>query len=195
MQKDGQLQLPDHQDSTKPTPINQIFSISKPPEPMSTPFKNIAVVGVSLPNPSPLRFPHPHLPPTNPLTNPLSPHQAGGNLGPFIVRSLLLSNFAVTIIARPTSTSTFPPSVRTLKGEYTPEFLVSAFKGIDAVVLTVGGAALGEQKGMVDAAAKAGVRRIVPSEFGSVSTRSCTEIAAIACVWIQNRMLTTMATP
>ncbi|KAK3170934.1 hypothetical protein OEA41_003018 [Lepraria neglecta] len=51
--------------------------------------------------------------------------------------------------------------------EYTPDFLVNSFKGIDAVVLTVGRAAFGEQKGMIDAAAKAGVRRIVPSEFGS----------------------------
>ena len=35
---------------------------------------------------------------------------------------------------------------------------------------------------MIDAAAKAGVRRIVPSDFGSVSTCSCTKIAEIACV-------------
>lgn len=61
-----------------------------------------------------------------------------------------------------------------VKGDYgSPAFLGTAFKGIDAVVITAGTGAIGEQGVVVEAAARAGVRRIVPSEFGSVSFCSC----------------------
>ena len=69
-----------------------------------------------------------------------------------------------------------------LKGDYQSlAFLASAFKGIDAVIVTAGTEFIKEQGVVVEAAAKAGVRRIVPSEFGSVGLslhslflRSCT---------------------
>jgi hypothetical protein len=38
--------------------------------------------------------------------------------------------------------------------------------GIDAVVSLVGAAALTQQKGAIDAAVEAGVKRFIPSEFG-----------------------------
>ncbi|KAL6715008.1 hypothetical protein ACLMJK_007269 [Lecanora helva] len=107
---------------------------------MPAPFKNIAVVG------------------------------ATGNLGPHIISALLSHHFAVTVLTRPTSTSTpnFPPAVRVFRGNYDdPVFLASAFKGIDVVILTVGVEFIPRQGILVEAGAKAGVRRVVPSEFGS----------------------------
>ncbi|KAK9342703.1 hypothetical protein V1522DRAFT_280452 [Lipomyces starkeyi] len=104
---------------------------------MSTVYQNIAVVG------------------------------AGGNLGPFTIKALVAENFNVTVLSRASSQATFPASVRVLKGEYTPEFFVSALKGQDAVVMTVSSSALAEQRAIIEAAAVAGIKRIIPSEFGS----------------------------
>ncbi|KAK4696269.1 hypothetical protein P7C71_g1626, partial [Lecanoromycetidae sp. Uapishka_2] len=115
---------------------------------MTSTFKNVAVVG------------------------------AGGNLGPFIVKALLKANFHVSAITRSTSSSTFPSGVHVVKGDYSPSFLSSAFKGIDAVVLAVGAGGFGEQKNLIDAAAKAGVKRLLPSEFGS-DTANPTTVAAV----------------
>lgn len=46
------------------------------------------------------------------------------------------------------------------------EDLVSAFKGQDAVVSTVGAPALGDQIKLINAAIEAGVKYFIPSEFG-----------------------------
>jgi len=45
--------------------------------------------------------------------------------------------------------------------------LVSALKGQDAVLYLVGQASVEDQKGFIDASIEAGVKRFVPSEFGS----------------------------
>lgn len=50
------------------------------------------------------------------------------------------------------------------------EALTAALKGIDAVVSTVAGTAIKAQDVLVDAAAVAGVKRFIPSEYGSVTT-------------------------
>ncbi|KAK9311587.1 hypothetical protein V1524DRAFT_441964 [Lipomyces starkeyi] len=92
---------------------------------------------------------------------------AGGNLGPFIIKALVAENFNVTVLSRASSQATFPASVRVLKGEYTPEFFVSTLKGQDAVVMAVSSSALAEQRAIIEAAAVAGIKRIIPSEFGS----------------------------
>jgi len=94
------------------------------------------------------------------------------------VNALLKAGFNVSAIARSTSTSTFPDAVRVIKGEYSPSFLESAFKGIDAVVLAVGAGGLAEQKTLIDAAAKAGVKRLIPSEFGG-DTANPVAVAAV----------------
>ena len=73
------------------------------------------------------------------------------------------------MLARSSSQSTFPSSVRVVKGDYSPEFLASALKGIDAIVMTISTFAVEQQNMIVEAAAKAGVKRLIPSEFGSVS--------------------------
>ncbi|RMZ74295.1 isoflavone reductase family [Pyrenophora seminiperda CCB06] len=94
---------------------------------------------------------------------------AGGNLGPAILDAFLKeSSFNTTVLSRQNSTSTFPSGVKVIKADYDSlESLRDAFKGQDAVISLVGGMALGDQKKLIDAAIAAGVKRFIPSEFGS----------------------------
>jgi hypothetical protein len=48
--------------------------------------------------------------------------------------------------------------------------LTAALKGVDAVVSTVGGTAVMSQVTLIHAAVAAGVKRFIPSEYGSVTT-------------------------
>ncbi|MCJ1475488.1 hypothetical protein MMC13_004151 [Lambiella insularis] len=97
---------------------------------------------------------------------------AGGNLGAPIL-SALDSNkhFTVSVLARQASKSTFPSHVKvhSVGNDYPEAELLEAFKGQDAVVsaITSYGPGVSQQKKLIDAAVKAGVKRFVPSEFGS----------------------------
>ncbi|RAL04829.1 uncharacterized protein BO80DRAFT_490986 [Aspergillus ibericus CBS 121593] len=53
--------------------------------------------------------------------------------------------------------------------------LTAALQGIDAVVSTVGNAAIENQTLLIDAATAAGVKRFIPSEFGAVTTNPTLE--------------------
>lgn len=86
--------------------------------------------------------------------------------------------------SRQTSKSTFPSHVVVQKTDYTEPSLVEIFKGKDAVVSALGGG-LGEQKKIVDAAEKAGVKRFLSSEYGC-NTRN-EEILQLAPVWRRKR--------
>lgn len=96
---------------------------------------------------------------------------ASGNIGSSIVRSLLSSPNApsITALTRPTSTSSFPPSIRTISVSYDDHAsLVSALRGHSALIITLGFAVpLETQHALIDAAAEAGVAYILPCEFGS----------------------------
>lgn len=97
--------------------------------------------------------------------------QAGGNVGKLIVTSLLESNFNVSALSRAESKSELN-NVNVVKGDYNDAaFLTKALTGQDALVLAVGSNSLDTQKNLIDAAVAAGVKRIIPSEFGSVSRR------------------------
>ena len=77
------------------------------------------------------------------------------------------SGFNVTALTRQDSTSTFPDGVHVHKTDYDSESsLAEAFKGQDAVVSVIATAALGSQSKIIEAAAQAGVKRFIPSEFG-----------------------------
>ncbi|KAI9845858.1 MAG: hypothetical protein M1837_004539 [Sclerophora amabilis] len=94
---------------------------------------------------------------------------ASGNLGSIIFKSLIEANrFNLTVVTRPTSTATYPPSVKVLKGDYNdPSFLKSAFARNDALILTLAFTSTGEdQVKLVDAAAAAGIKWILPTEYG-----------------------------
>ena len=99
---------------------------------------------------------------------------ASGNVGKAVVTALLASGFAVTAITRPSSTATFPPAVPVKRADPTSfDELRAALAGFDAVVsATAHGVAAGAgQDALIDAAAAAGVRRFVPSEFGHSDER------------------------
>jgi hypothetical protein len=74
----------------------------------------------------------------------------------------------VTVLSRIGSKASFPPSVKVIPVEYSSvESLTAALKGQDAVVSTVGVDGLLGQSVLFDAAVAAGVKRFLPSEFGS----------------------------
>lgn len=93
---------------------------------------------------------------------------ATGNLGPHIVKQLLLAGFAVTILTRPGSKHTFPTGTTVVPVDYDSlDALTTALRGQDALVVALGAPGLAKQQLLLDASVAAGVRRFIPSEFGS----------------------------
>jgi putative NADH-flavin reductase len=97
---------------------------------------------------------------------------ASGNLGPSILTNLLSAQFPVTVLTRvgSTSTSKLPsnPLLTIKEVDYTSvPSLKSALAGITAVISNLGGAATSQQNPLIDASIAAGVKRFIPSEFGS----------------------------
>lgn len=90
-------------------------------------------------------------------------------MGPAILNQLLNAGFQVTVLTRKSSTHSFPSSVHAIPVDYDSlDSLTNALEGQDAVVSTLGAAALEKQQVLlVEAAAKAGVKRFIPSEFGA----------------------------
>jgi len=97
-----------------------------------------------------------------------------GSVGSIFVDEFLRSQkFKTFVLTREDSTSTFPSDVHVLKTDYTVASLTSVLSSshIDAVVSNLNGAALGApQIALIDAAKAAGVKRFLPSEFGSDTT-------------------------
>jgi len=97
---------------------------------------------------------------------------ATGTLGSAVLEGLIASKkFNVTVGTRDASSSSFPAGVKVVQIDYSSQAsLVSAFKGEDAIIITIGNLnlALLEQLQMavVDAAVAAGVSHIIPSNFG-----------------------------
>lgn len=106
---------------------------------------------------------------------------ATGNLGPVILEQLLEAGFNVTVLTRQGSTHKYPKSAKVATVDYNSvESLTNALQGQDAVVSALGTAALGEvQLRLVEAAVKAGVRRFLPSEFGSNGANAKTQGLAV----------------
>ena len=91
---------------------------------------------------------------------------AAGALGSVVVKELIRSGFSVTALTRSDS-NTFPPEVEVQKVDYNDlDELTKALKGQDAVVSTITTAGIESQKNLVDAVVAAGVKRIIPSEYG-----------------------------
>ncbi|KAI1751652.1 NmrA-like family protein [Xylaria castorea] len=106
---------------------------------------------------------------------------AGGNFGAPITSALGSAGFDVTVISRPGSTSTFPTGLPVICLDYSDvRALENALAGQDAVVCVVGPGAIGAAKGMVDAAARAGVRRYIINDFGwGINKKSLPEFKLI----------------
>ncbi|KAK4175078.1 hypothetical protein QBC36DRAFT_332263 [Triangularia setosa] len=94
---------------------------------------------------------------------------ATGNLGPSILEQLLLAGeFTVTVLVRKESPHTFPPPIKTITVDYESlESLTLALSGQDAVISTLPLTTPEKQLLLIEAAAKAGVKRFLPTEFGA----------------------------
>jgi 5,10-methylene-tetrahydrofolate dehydrogenase/methenyl tetrahydrofolate cyclohydrolase len=62
---------------------------------------------------------------------------ASGSVGPPIVEALLASGFSVSALTRASSNSTFAAGTKVVKADYSPDSLLEAFKGQDAVISTI----------------------------------------------------------
>ncbi|KAI0010699.1 putative oxidoreductase CipA-like protein [Xylariaceae sp. FL0662B] len=93
-----------------------------------------------------------------------------GKIGRPIVARLLTTNlFAVTLLTRDDSPQRhFPPGVVVKRVDYKSlQSLEAALQGQDALVSAMAFEAIQEQKNLVEAAVNAGVKRMIPSEYGN----------------------------
>ncbi|TVY68721.1 Isoflavone reductase-like protein P3 [Lachnellula suecica] len=90
-----------------------------------------------------------------------------GNLGGAVLKALVDDGFNVTALTRENTDSKFPGGVRVHKTDYNSDSsLESAFKDQDAVVSVIATTGLITQLKIIEVAAKSGVKRFIPSEFG-----------------------------
>jgi len=94
---------------------------------------------------------------------------ATGTIGTPTLAALLAKGIhTITAITRGDSSSIFPGGVTVQKGSYTDmDFLISALKGQDVLVLMLGHMGIAQQAHLIRAAAKAGVPYVLPVEYGS----------------------------
>ncbi|KAF1821835.1 NAD(P)-binding protein [Dissoconium aciculare CBS 342.82] len=106
---------------------------------MSSPYKTVAIVGAS------------------------------GSLGAPLLERLLKSDFVrIRVLKRASSKSTFPANVEVVDVDFSSlDSITEALRGQDVLVSTITMEALGDQIKYIDAAIAAGVKRFLPSEFGS----------------------------
>lgn len=96
---------------------------------------------------------------------------ATGRLGPHVLNALVDAGFQVTVLTRSKKPGALDADVKVLEVDFTSmDSLAAALKGIDAVVSTIGGTAIDNQTILIDAAIAAGVKRFIPSEYGTVTT-------------------------
>jgi hypothetical protein len=85
-----------------------------------------------------------------------------------VARLLATKLFNVTVLTRDTTGRTFPADVAVKVVDYNSvPSLEAALRGQDALVSAIAFEAIHEQENLVDAAANAGVKRMVPSEYGN----------------------------
>jgi len=94
---------------------------------------------------------------------------AAGGLGPTVLNKVVASGvFTVTVLRREGSKSTYPAGITVVDVDFeSPDALKAALAGQDAVISLVGVPGLAAQTQVIDAAIAAGVKRFIPSDFGS----------------------------
>ena len=100
---------------------------------------------------------------------------ANGTLGPTILQTLISAAiFTVTVLTRSSSKSTYPDTVVVdyISDDPTLEELVHLLRGQDALIVTLSSSNSDLQIRLADAAARAGVRRFIPADFGSCDSSS-----------------------
>jgi len=94
-----------------------------------------------------------------------------GAVGPAIVKALSSHGFKVQALTRKRSTELLPAKIVEVDYQL-PDSLRAALSGQDAVVSCIGDtpAAVQSQQALIEASIAAGVKRFIPSEFGSDTT-------------------------
>ncbi|KAI0377198.1 NAD(P)-binding protein [Hypomontagnella monticulosa] len=93
---------------------------------------------------------------------------AQGNLGSALLEQLVAAGFQVSVLTRQDSYRTFPSTVVVKPVNYDSlDSLTDALRGQDAVVSALNDAGIPKQFNLIEAAIKAGVKRFIPSDFGS----------------------------
>ncbi|KAH8663394.1 hypothetical protein BGZ60DRAFT_489972 [Tricladium varicosporioides] len=96
---------------------------------------------------------------------------ASGTLGLHVLKALVDANFQVTVLTRSKKPGAYDARVTVVEVDFTSvESLTASLKGIDALVSTVAGTVIESQTVLIDAAIAAGVKRFIPSEYGSCTT-------------------------
>ncbi|QKD57291.2 uncharacterized protein FOBCDRAFT_204257 [Fusarium oxysporum Fo47] len=95
---------------------------------------------------------------------------ASGNLGKPTIPNFLNSQLNVTTLVRTASQATFPDGINVAKADFNIDSLGKVFEGKDAVTSFIPITSLDEQAVVIEAAISAGVKRFIPSEYGSDST-------------------------
>jgi hypothetical protein len=93
-----------------------------------------------------------------------------GTLGAPVLSALKASEFDIFVLNRQTSKSVYPKiKVITIPDDLNVDEVAKALKenNIDALIITIAGSHVDSQKKLIDAAFKAGVKRVMPAEFGS----------------------------
>ncbi|KAM0540612.1 hypothetical protein ACHAPJ_013568 [Fusarium lateritium] len=103
---------------------------------------------------------------------------ASGNLGRLTLSTFLDSDLSVTAVVRTTPKATFPGGINVVKSDFNIESLSKVFEGKDAVISFIPIVSLEAQAIAIEAAITAGVKRFIPSEYGSDSTNPAV-IAAV----------------
>lgn len=94
---------------------------------------------------------------------------AAGSLGSVIFKKLVASGkFNIRLLRRQGSTSTLPSDVEIVDVDFeSVDSLKAALTGQDALISATGSFSIESQKTLVEAAVAAGIKRYIPSEFGS----------------------------
>jgi uncharacterized protein YbjT (DUF2867 family) len=93
-----------------------------------------------------------------------------GTLGKPVLEALQKSEFNVWVINRRTSKSVYPRTqVLTVPDDLDVDAIAKEFqeKQIDALVIAIAGSQVEQQRKLIDAAFKSGVKRVMPADFGS----------------------------
>jgi len=91
-------------------------------------------------------------------------------LGKPVLEALQKSEFNVWVINRQTSKSVYPRTqILTVPDDLDVDAIAKEFqeKQIDALVIAIAGSQVEQQRKLIDAAFKSGVKRVIPADFGS----------------------------
>jgi len=98
---------------------------------------------------------------------------ANGSVGKPMLEELIHQGYTVTVLARSESTSTYPSTVKTVKVDFgNKSQLVSALRNQDAFISTIGSEGGQDAILLSESVIEAGVKRFIPSEFGSDKTNA-----------------------